>query len=165
MPANGKDSAALEARTRGLRLLPPVKPGSSRVAANVSGQRFDFAENAEKIKSMRLDFSADACTFTMEDERGTHKVQAGLRKPLEGDTTVTGNKLHHEYQPEVMRVVASGEWLDARTFVMTWTFVESAFRDTVVCRFSGPYLRFDRSVNVNSSATEMPTLTGKRVQA
>ena len=37
-----------------------------------------------------------------------------------------------------MRVVASGEWRDARTFVMTWTFVESAFRDMVVCRFAGP---------------------------
>ena len=61
-----------------------------------------------------------------------------------------------------MRVVASGEWRDARTFGMTWTFVESAFRDMVVCRFAGPYMRFDRSVNVNSSATELPTLTGTR---
>jgi hypothetical protein len=130
--------------------------------------RFDFPENAqntERVKSMRLDFTDDTCTFTMEDDRGTHKVQAGLKKPIEGDTTITGNKLHHEYQPEVMRVVASGEWRDARTFVMTWTFVESAFRDTVECRFSGPYMRFDRSVNVNSSATELPTLTGIRAKA
>ena len=73
-----------------------------------------------------------------------------------------GNKLHHQYQPDTMRVVAGGEWRDARTFVMSWTFVESAFRDTVVCRFAGPYMRFDRSVNVNSSATELPTLTGTR---
>ena len=73
-----------------------------------------------------------------------------------------GNKLHHQYQPDTMRVVAGGEWRDARTFVMTWTFVESAFRDTVVCRFSGPNMRFDRSVNVNSSATELPTLIGTR---
>ena len=31
----------------------------------------------------------DACTFTMGDDRGTHTVQAGLRQPIEGDTTVT----------------------------------------------------------------------------
>jgi CubicO group peptidase (beta-lactamase class C family) len=165
MPPSDKANAALQARTRTLQLLPPVKPSSSPVAAAISGQRYDFPENAEQIRSMRLDFSADTCTFTLDDERGTHKVRAGLRQPVEGDTTVTGNKLHHEYQPEVMRVVASGEWRDARTFVMTWTFVESAFRDTVVCRFAGPYLRFDRSVNVNSSATEMPTLTGTRAKA
>ena len=73
-----------------------------------------------------------------------------------------GNKLHHQDQPDTMRVVAGAEWRDARTFVMSWTFVESAFRDTVVCRFAGPYMRFDRSVNVNSSATELPTLTRTR---
>jgi hypothetical protein len=73
--------------------------------------------------------------------------------------------LSAELQPDVMRVVGRGECLDARTFVMTWTFVESAFRDTVECRFSGPYMRFDRSVNVNSSATELPTLTGARAKA
>ncbi|MFK5151202.1 hypothetical protein ACI4CU_28015, partial [Klebsiella pneumoniae] len=75
--------------------------------------------------------------------------------------TMTGNKLHHEYQPDVMRVVASGTWRDLRTFVMTWTFVESAFRDTVTCTFEGPQMRFARSVNVNSSALDMPTLMGK----
>jgi hypothetical protein len=64
---------------------------------------------------------------------------------------VDGNKLQHQYQPDTMRVVAGGEWRDARTFVVTWTFVES-----------GPYMCFDRSVNVNSSATELPTLTGTR---
>jgi hypothetical protein len=44
--------------------------------------------------------------------------------------------------------------------VMSWIFVESAFRDTVVCTFTGPFVRFSRSVNVNSAATDMPTLTG-----
>jgi hypothetical protein len=53
-----------------------------------------------------------------------------------------------------MRVVASGSWRDLRTFVMTWTFDESAFRDTVTCTFEGPQMRFSRSVNVNSSALE-----------
>jgi hypothetical protein len=61
-----------------------------------------------------------------------------------------------------MRVVASGNWRDLRTFVMTWTFVESAFRDTVTCTLEGPQIRFSRSVDVNSSALEMPTLMGKR---
>ncbi|MGY4169853.1 sigma54-dependent transcription regulator [Bradyrhizobium sp. USDA 4503] len=58
-----------------------------------------------------------------------------------------------------MRVVASGTWRDLRTFVTTWTFVESAFRDTVTCTFEGPQMRFARSVN--SLALDMPTLMGK----
>jgi len=162
-PADGgQASAALRRRMAGLRLLPPVRPTSSPVAAAVSGQRYEFPDNPDRIKAARLDFGAEACSFTLEDERGTHTVQVGLKKPIEGDTTITGNRLHHEYQPAVMRVVASGEWLDERTFVMSWTFVESAFRDTVTCRFASRYLRLDRNVNVNSSATEMPTLTGAR---
>lgn len=36
-----------------------------------------------------------------------------------------------------------------------------AFRDTVTCVFTGPRLRFTRSVNVNSAETELPTLTGE----
>jgi hypothetical protein len=99
--------------------------------------------------------------FKLADDRGTHTIEVGLEQDVEGDTTMTGHKLHHEYEPDVMRVVARGEWRDARTFVMTWTFVESAFRDTVTCVFTGPKLRFNRSVNVNSAETEMPTLTGE----
>jgi hypothetical protein len=60
-----------------------------------------------------------------------------------------------------MRVVASGTWRGLRTFVMTWTFVESAFRDTVTCTFEGPQMQFSRSVNVSPSAHETPTLMGK----
>jgi hypothetical protein len=44
---------------------------------------------------------------------------------------------------------------------MTWSFVETAFRDTVICFFEGPALRFDRQVNVNSAETSLPTLTGR----
>jgi hypothetical protein len=45
---------------------------------------------------------------------------------------------------------------------MTWQFNESAFCDTVICRFDGDKLKLDRSVNVNSSDRERPTLYGKR---
>jgi hypothetical protein len=165
VPLQAKDYAALKARTSTLRLEPPMRQTTSPIVANISGQRFDLPDNPQKVKSMRLDFTQGACTFSMEDDRGTHMVRVGLRQPIEGDTTITGNALHHEYRPDVMRVVARGEWLDARTFVMTWTFVESAFRDTVVCRLAGPYMRVDRSVNVNSGATELPTLTATRATA
>lgn len=99
--------------------------------------------------------------LTLEDYRGTHTIQLGLGRAIEGDTTMTGTKLHHEYELDHMRVVASGEWIDERSSVMTWSFVETAFRDTVVCVFEGPGLRLDRSVNGNSAETALPTLTGR----
>ncbi|MGY3445915.1 CubicO group peptidase (beta-lactamase class C family) [Bradyrhizobium sp. USDA 4473] len=158
---NDADAEKLKARTAGLQLLPALVPASSPVAAQISGKTWQMPENADAIKSVNLSFGDKTCTFTLEDGRGTHTIDVGLDAPREGTTTMTGNKLHHEYQPDVMRVVASGSWRDLRTFVMTWTFVESAFRDTVTCTFEGPQMRFARSVNVNSSALDMPTLMGK----
>ena len=43
---------------------------------------------------------------------------------------------------------------------MTWVFVESAFKDKVICRFDGERLTFERSVNVNSGPTERPPVRG-----
>lgn len=158
---NDADAGKLKARTAALQLLPPLVPASSPVAAEISGKTWQMPENADAIKSVNLTFADKTCSFTLADNRGTHRIEVGLDAPREGTTTMTGNKLHHEYQPDVMRVVASGTWRDVRTFVMTWTFVESAFRDTVTCTFEGPQMRFARSVNVNSSALDMPTLIGK----
>nr|WP_249159205.1 serine hydrolase [Bradyrhizobium jicamae] len=155
------DAGELKMRTANLHLLPPFMPASSPVAAQISGKTWQMPENGDGIKSVKLSFDDRHCTFTMDDNRGTHTIEVGLDAPLEGTTTMTGNRLHHEYQPDVMRVVASGVWRDVRTFAMTWTFVESAFRDTVTCTFEGAQMRLARSVNVNSSALDMPTLLGK----
>jgi hypothetical protein len=156
-------AATLKRRTAALTALAPPPRTGSPVVARVSGKRYTCRDNAQKVKALQWDFSTDGCVFTLEDERGTHTVRVGLGRAIEGDTSITGNELHHEYQLERMRVVASGEWRDARTFVMSWSFVESAFRDTVTCVFEGPLVRFDRSVNVNSAATSLPAVVGRMV--
>ncbi len=149
-------------RTAALQLLPPLASASSPVAAVISGKTWQMPENADAIKSVNLTFADNTCSFTLEDGGGTHKIEVGLDTPREGTTTMTGNKLCiHEYQPDVMRVVASGTWRDLRTFVMTWTFVESAFRDTVTCTFEGPQMRYARSVNVNSAGAGYADPDGK----
>jgi len=152
--------AALTKRTQGLQLLPPPGNASSPTATRVSGKRYTMEANEDAIRSIQLDFAADRCRFTLADERGAHAIDVGLGRRIEGKTTMTGNKLHHEYQPEVMRVVAGGEWRDANTFVMTWVFVESAFQDTATCRFDGDRVTFERSVNVNSGPTTRPAVRG-----
>jgi CubicO group peptidase (beta-lactamase class C family) len=153
--------AALTNRTRNLQLLPPPGIPTSPTTARVSGKRYKMEANEDAIRSIQLDFAAERCRFTLVDDRGTHTIEAGLGKRIESNTTMTGNKLHHEYQPELMRVVAGGEWRDVNTFVMTWVFVESAFKDIVICRFDDDRLTFQRSVNVNSGPTERPAVLGR----
>lgn len=157
--ANREPSAAeLRDRLANARLLPPTRPSSSPLMATISGRSFRAEPNPDGIEAVAFRFEDGECLFSMRDGRGEHRIRAGLGAWIEGDTSMTGNKLHHQYQPDRMRVVAAGQWLDDDSLEMTWQFVETAFRDRVLCRFNGSSLTLDRSVNMNSADTAMPTL-------
>ena len=153
--------AALRQRTAGLRLLPALAFTTSPVAQRISGRSFRIDRNAEQVEQVRFTFADGRCLFELRDHRGTHRIDVGLADWVEGRTGMTGNTLHHQYQPESMVVVAGGRWIDPATFEMTWQFAETAFRDRVVCRFDGDRLTLDRSVNVNSAATSLATMRGQ----
>jgi hypothetical protein len=162
IPSAPKASAdkKLTDRCRSLRLIPPLTATHSPVAAKISGHPFRIESNEDGVAEVRFDFTADRCEFRLRDARGEHTVRVGLGDYVEGDTSMTGNKLHHQYQPDLLRVVAGGRWVDEHTFEMTWQFVETSFRDTLVCRFEGDHMTLDRGVNVNSAALTRPTLRG-----
>ena len=129
--ATGAD-AMLRERTAALRLLPPLAFTSSPVAQRVSGRDFRLQRNEEQVEGVRFTFVGPRCRFELRDHRGTHTIDVGLAEWIEGRTSMTGNKLHHQYQPDTMVVVAGGCWVDPDTFEMTWQFAETAFRDRVV---------------------------------
>jgi hypothetical protein len=97
----------------------------------------------------------------MRDAHGEHTVMAGLAEYIEQDTSMTGNRLHHEYRPSSQRVVAGARWSGPDTLEMSWQFVETAFRDTLVCTFTETGVAVDRSVNVNSAEMRLPLLKGR----
>jgi len=160
---NGADRAALARRTRALAVQPSLASGTSPTAARVSGRTYRAMDNAEGIVDFSFSFTGDRCVFTLRDARGEHSVEAGVGRWIEGRTSMTGNKLHHQYQPDSMLVVAGGQWLAPDAFEMTWQFAETAFRDTVTCRFTDDRVTLDRSVNVNSAARSLPTVHATRV--
>ena len=157
-PHHGKSFAALASRVKTLSVQPQLATGSSPAARRVSGRVYRATTNADGIEDFTFTFSGDRCHFTMRDGRGTHAVEVGVGRWVEGRTSMTGNKLHHQYQPDSMLVVAGGQWVAPDTFEMTWQFAETAFRDTITCRFSGDHMSFDRGVNVNSAARSLPTV-------
>jgi hypothetical protein len=161
-PANAA-YAALRERTNGLRLLPPLAFSSSPIVPSISGRTFRMEPNEDQVETLRFEFAGDFCRFLLRDHRGEHEVKVGLSDWIEGRTSMTGNKLHHQYQPDSMVVVAGGRWTDANIFDMTWQYAETAFRDRVVCRFDGDRVSLDRSVNINSAATSLPTIKGRLV--
>jgi hypothetical protein len=156
-PASGAKTAAVRADRR---LLPILQPAGSATPAKITGRTYTMAANDDGVEEVGFEFQGATCRFTMRDRRGDHEVLVGLDDWHESSTTVSGGSLHHGYEPGRMQVVAGGWWPDDDTFEMTWQFVESPFRDTVVVRFSGDELTLDRSVNVNSGSTTRPSLRG-----
>lgn len=159
----GSAEAAMGLRDRlaELSLLPQIPPSRSNRVSEVSGRVYEMASNEDGVSQVQLYFETDRCVFSLVDRRGRHEVVVGLREWIEGSTSMTGNELHHQYQPDCAGVVAGGRWIDECTFQMTWQFTESVFRDTVECRFEGDKITLDRRVNVNSAGLSRPTLMGK----
>jgi CubicO group peptidase (beta-lactamase class C family) len=151
----------LRARTALLTLVPPLVPTHSPIAGGISGQVYKILDNADGVSQIQLHFNVDHCVFTLVDQRGTHRIKVGLEGWITGSTSMTGNELHHQYQPDLAHVMAGGRWVNDCTFEMIWQFTESVFRDTVVCRFDGDRITYDRCVNVNSGELSRPTLIGK----
>jgi CubicO group peptidase (beta-lactamase class C family) len=154
--------AELATFLQNVTLLRPSSRTSSDVAVTVCGRDLSVESNDLRIQTIRLDFNGSACAYTQVDSRGVHTITGGFSGWHEGKTSMTGNHLHHEYQLEDMAIVACAEWTDARTLVMTWQFVESAFRDVVTLRFdeNGTFT-LDREVNANTGPLKQPTLFGR----
>jgi CubicO group peptidase (beta-lactamase class C family) len=150
----------LARREAKLRLLDPLTLTSSPTSGKVSGRAFKLASNDQEVDSVVFNFTRDQVRYTLTDSRGSHDIVAGLAQWHEQNTTMTGARLHHEYEPDTMRVVAGAVWRNPDALEMTWQYVESAFRDTVLCRFDGDRVAIERHVNVNSGELKLPMLNG-----
>ena len=126
---------------------------------------YRLAENALGMKALRLEFGPDACTLHLTDAEGEHAIEMGVGRWIESETYVPGRDLHHGYELRPARIIAGARWRDADTLEMHWIFAETAFRDTVICRFRQEGITVSRSVNVNSGALSQPELVGWRDSA
>ncbi|MFW3897474.1 MULTISPECIES: serine hydrolase domain-containing protein [Pseudomonas] len=161
-PAPEAAQAQLDALIDGLR-LPALEGASDSPARAELAGRYRMEPNEDHVSEIALAFDAEGCDFTLVDHRGTHHIRVGLHQPVESQTSITGNYLHHQYQPEQTPVVAHGRWDEAGGLHMLWRFVETAFTDHVDCRLDNGALLFERGVNTNAGALQRPTLRGQRL--
>jgi len=166
LPASQAQEADAHLRSRLLAVgrQPPIAVNSSDTAARVSGKSFRIEPNPLGVTAVSFVFENDRCVFHLVDAAGDHSVVCGLRAWLESHTDVPGADLHHGYALQSAVVVASAAWTDANTLRMSWIFAETAFQDTVVCRFDHDSVTVERSVNVNSAALSWPRLSGKQAR-
>jgi CubicO group peptidase (beta-lactamase class C family) len=159
-----KADAHLRSRLAAAGEQPPLAANSCLTGARISGKTFRMEPNPLGVTAVRFVFENDRCVFHLVDASGDHSVVCGLRDWIESRTGVPGADLHHGYALQSAVVVASAAWTDANTLRMIWIFAETAFRDTVVCRFDNGSVTVERSVNVNSSALSWPRLSGKQAR-
>ena len=164
LPASEAQEADAHLRSRLVAIgeQPPRAANSSITAARISGKTFRVEPNSLGVTAVRFAFENGRCVFDLVDAAGDHSVVCGLNEWIESRTDVPGADLHHGYSLESAVVVASAAWADENTLRMRWIFAETAFQDTVLCRFDGDRVIVERSVNVNSSARSWPQLSGKR---
>ena len=168
LSADKTASGPLTQKLKSLALLPPVMASTSPIAAKISGNKYSLADNTLKAKSASLTFGKDGCIFKLRDDRGDHQVTCGINRWVEGDTTFSTLPLKLVNTPVPgetnTRVVGSGTWSDANTFVMTWRFIETAHHETVTCRFGADSLavEFASSLSkINKTKDPRPVLEGK----
>ncbi|HEX7064004.1 MAG TPA: serine hydrolase domain-containing protein [Bacillales bacterium] len=159
LPADEEAKAILDEQLNHLTLSTPELIRSSSIVPEVSGRIYRMEANEDDVREVSLLFEAGFCRFVLKDGRGEHHIKCGYQEWVEGTTTMPGNVLHAQYQPDELRVFAKAGWRNNHEFVMTWCFVETPFTDTIVCRFDGQQIWMDRSVNTDHGATR-PTLYG-----
>lgn len=162
---DGKYYEALLNKAKRLNVLPHTYPTASPLAEKINGKTFKMDKNVDGITEIKLDFTKDSVTYTMKDQRGTHVVKCGVGSYSKGDTTMTGNYLHHQYQNPSAIVHGTAVWEDDNTLKLTWAYPEMAFMDFLTIKLTETDISMVRSVNTNSpgpfGGTVRPEVTGK----
>ncbi len=145
-----------------LNLLVRVEPTESPILPPGAKRVYSCGENEDSITEIALSQEQNVLRFTMADHRGRHTVLCGMGGWISSSTSMTGNYLHHQYQPEHALVCASGWWEKPDRLTLIWRYPEMAFCDRVTLRFSenGETLSMLREVNVNSQGLKRPEVTG-----
>ncbi|NLZ66857.1 MAG: serine hydrolase [Clostridiaceae bacterium] len=161
LPEDPEGYKALEDYTAGLKISVPVGSVHSPKEDAFSGT-YVFEDPTDNISSMTFEFHAEGCSVAITDHRGTHQIECGAGKWVYEYSSMTGNYLHHQYQPDSTLCGGYGYWEDPETYVMKWAWVYMTFIDTCVCKFADGSMSFKRSVNVNTQDKERPLIYGKK---
>lgn len=162
--ASPAEDEALAKRLAEWSATPPFVSTATGREGSFQGD-WRVAPNPLGITGVGLDFHARTLRFTLEDDTGRHTIDISRDGWAETTSDLPGASLHHGYRMKDTPTIAGARWIAADTLEIVLHFVESAFRDTILCRIDGDRLTIDRSVNINSADRAWPRLTAVRQTA
>jgi CubicO group peptidase (beta-lactamase class C family) len=165
--SNKSGQQELKQKLASLALPLAVGKNTSEQVSKVNGKRFKITDNSLKVIEVSLSFKGDTCIFNLIDDKGSHRVEAGLNGWKEGITDLSTIPLKLVLTPvpgeTKTKIAANGTWRDDKTFEMTWRFIETAHYETVSCTFEGEKIQvaFRRSLAILGNTKDTrPVLTG-----
>lgn len=141
---NAPDQTRLTAKLASLRLHPQSGAATSYMAEMVSGKRYVFAPNEDKIESVQLDFEGKNCRLTLRDARGEHHIPCGYQAWALGKTLM--DRPFYEREPH--STATSGAWTADDIYTMRLSFNETPFIPTLTFHFAEDRVEFTKSYNV-----------------
>ncbi len=158
--ADAENVKKLQAALAGLKLHTQQGAGSSSMTAQISGKKFSFPANEQKIESVVLDCgsASSPTTLTLRMNGVEQRVRIGSGAWETGRMTFAADAAR---QPIEQSVAASGAWAADGIYKAKLAFYETPFYATLTLDFSGGKLSLGTEYNVvrRGSAT-LPTLTG-----
>ena len=162
LPEDTLAHTTLSERLANLTIAAPVGEFASPLAATVTGKTYSFPENEQTIEKVSLAFADNACTLSVTDTWGEHKIVCGIGHWESGTTTLFQRRMWPLVVPQVgWSVAAQGAWESADTFTLKLCFDETPFIPTVTLRFSDNRVFFDVRGSIGFMPSEHPTLVGK----
>ena len=159
LPEDKKAQSELAARLEKLNVPAPQGKRTSTLAAKVSGVKYTFEPNDQKITALQADFGADAGVLTITDERGAHKIELGYGEWKRGTTTFKSNFLRDR---SFLRTATNGGWMSDDTFTFKLALYDTPFGPIVTLKFDETGVTFDIQGNIGFGASERPKLAGRR---
>ena len=92
-----------------------------------------------QVKAISLNFGKDGAIFNMQDDKGSHRINFGMGRWIEGDTDLSTLPLKLAPTPvpgeTKTKFAASGTWTEPNTLMLTVRFIETAHYETITCQF------------------------------
>jgi hypothetical protein len=157
LPADDDGDAKLRSRLADLALPTQKGSASARIPKEVSGKKFAFPANDQKVETLGLEFGADGSGVTLV---GTFNGGAEQRVAC-GDGEWKKGRLAFGKLPEQPAAV-SGAWTADDVYTAKVCFYETPYLITLRLDFSGEKLRMDSTWNVSFGPTKQEPLVGER---
>jgi CubicO group peptidase (beta-lactamase class C family) len=164
LPSDPVAHKQLHVKLKSLAIAPPKGQPAPGIATAVSGMTYKVEPNDNKVETLRFQFTDKSFGFSMKNYLGVFQVKGGIQHWLAGETRMPGtppNLFPIPYeQMSTSKIMASGHWKDAQTFVITLQYFETAHHDTITCRFDGNQVQVDF---LNSVSEMIDFIKEKRV--